>query len=114
MSTDDPADDEAATVRLRHEGRATVWGGPADLGATGPGDEVIVPEDDAAHYVQHHGFVPVAADEEVEESSPEESLDDLSHTALRSLAAGTDGINGNQSADALREQLAEHYSQDEE
>lgn len=60
MSTND--DDGEETTRLRHEGRSTVSGGPADIPGTDPDDTVEVPADAADHYVQHHGFTRVDAD----------------------------------------------------
>lgn len=128
MSANDQADGSDDTppshVRLRHDGRSTVWGGPADLDATDPDDEVVVPEEDADHYVRHHGFTPVHdpdpeelteeesedAEEDPDAKPPEESLGDLSYKALRGLAAGIDGVHGNQSAEGLRADLREHYA----
>lgn len=141
MSANDNDNDDEETVRLRHDGRATVWGGPADLDATDPGDEVVVAADAADHYVDHHGFTVVeddadadagaeetaeAAEAEPEteaegefesaepaEPDPVDALADADYRELQALAQEVEGISATQSADALREALVEHYESEE-
>lgn len=131
--SDTDTDDAPEPVRLRHEGRATVWGGPADLGATDPDDVVAVTVEEAAHYVEYHGFVRVESDDaddddvdreasetphadgeavDVSHETASEVLADADYRELQALAREVDGVAANQSADDLRDALAEHYESD--
>lgn len=126
MSTanDNDADDE--TVTIRHDGRATVWGGPADLEGTDPGAEVEVPADEADHYIEYHGFSLVEpdpapettdedeAEDESAETPPEDALAEFDYRELQAAAKEVDGIPASQSEDDLREQLIEHYTDESE
>lgn len=130
MSTANDNDTDDETVTIRHDGRATVWGGPADLEGTDPGDEVEVPADEADHYIEFHGFSLVESDpapetteedvaedvaeDESSEPSPTEALAEFDYRELQAAAKEVDGIPASQSEDDLREQLLEHYTDETE